>query len=351
MLRGYVAGKRSDEEYTVMKVRIIPAYIGWVDISEKDRGRELYYKSIVDKNRNTDKNLYSLTRVKGRILRNVFIKTLIKINPIARNFKFRNYLNNNKKDRLWILDRIVKELLDRLDYIYCYDEIKAADINYYVNWHAFRKKTDGIDVAFFTHFEDGQKEDFVSVAGQVDYAVCMSKKYKNFLEDCGMSNVSVIRVGVDTDFFVPKLILGYVGGLYSNRKGLDLLDSLSQLDWVELRLTNGKLPYKELPNFYRQLDYVIVPSLHEGGPMSLIEGLSCGIPVIAPKDVGAVQEYNEGIIHYDKGNFSSLESVLRRLYEKKLELRRQIEEQTWDNFAKKHDELFKSLILKNQKRK
>ncbi len=326
-----------------MKVRIIPAYIGWAALSEEVRGPQLYYKAACGFNRITDRQ-FNYANLKQKILFSKFTKGVMTMNPKMRNYKFRNYLQS-RKEKIWILDRVIKELIDRLDYAYCYDEIEQGDINYYVNWHSFKKKSQGIDVAFFTHFDDKEKDDFISIAKQVDYAVCMSKKYKEILQEYGASNVSVISVGVDTEFFIPKLILGYAGGLYSNRKGLDLLNSLKQLDWIELRLTHGKLPFNELPNFYRQLDYVIVPSLYEGGPMCLMEGLACGIPIIAPRDVGAVSEYDKGIIHYERGNFHSLKSVLGQLYERKLQLRRQVQNQTWDNFAQEHDKLFKELII------
>ena len=326
------------------KVRIIPAYIGWAGISKDVRGAQLYYKSLLGLNRNTKKD-FSYARLRQRFLLSGIVKFAITSNPFLNKYKFRDYLNINS-EMLWILDRAIKALLENLDYTYCYDEIEEADINYYVNWQAFKEKEDKIDVGFFTHFDDGHKDAFVNTAKRLDYSVCMSKKYCDILQEEGVLSSSVIRLGFDTNFFSPKLIIGYDGGMYAKRKGLDLLVQLSKLDWVDLRLGEGKIPYKELPNFYRQLDYVLVPSLIEGGPMSLLLGLACGTPVVAPKDVGAVQEYNEGIIHYKRGDFNSLELVLRMLYEEKLKIRKQVENQTWDNFAIQHDLLFKQLMTK-----
>lgn len=327
-----------------MKVRIVPAYAGWVNISENITGSQLYYRALLGKNRNIVRSL-TFPRLKQRLLASGLAQFIINLNPLYANFKFRDYLQANTKS-YWILDRIIHELISRLPYALCYDEIHDANINYYVNWHAFKKKTMAKDVVFLTHFEDDKRDEFLRCAKQADFVVCMSKRYFDLLAEEGIHKAMVIPVGIDTTLFCPKLILGYVGGTYSSRKGTDILEKLTKLDWVELRLTEGKLSYAQLPEFYRNLDYVLVPSSIEGGPLCLMEGLACGKEVIIPKDVGAAQEYTQGIIHYEKGNFASLQKVLEILYSQKTAIRKQVESQTWENFAIKHDVLFRELLAK-----
>jgi glycosyltransferase involved in cell wall biosynthesis len=130
------------------------------------------------------------------------------------------------------------------------------------------------------------------------------------------------------------------------RKGKELLYKVKELDFVELRLTEGTLKEEELPNFYRQLDYILIASKYEGGPMCLMEGLACGVPIIAPIDVGQVSDFSKGIYHYENSNFDSLKSLLENIYERKNELRHQVEHLTWDRCAEEHDKLFNKIFTK-----
>jgi glycosyltransferase involved in cell wall biosynthesis len=321
-----------------MKVRIIPAYIGWIGLTPDMKGADLYHQSLKARGA----SVFNRNSLAIKVL-----KRGLQIYPKARHFKFRNYLNN-QSENIWILDRIIKELIDRLEYVYCYDEIDEADINYYVNWHAFKGSTSGLDVAFFTHYEPRSKQTFFDVARSMDHCIFMSEKYRLEMRELNIDTTSTIPLGVDLALFKPKLILGCVGSFSQNevrreRKGYDMIQALRGLDWIDVRITEGELNFSELPDFYRELDYVLIPSSIEGGPMCVSESLACGIPVIAPPDVGAISEYDTGIINYTNGDFESLKAVLVELYEKKLHLRQSVEHLTWDNFATRHDELFRWL--------
>jgi len=182
----------------------------------------------------------------------------------------------------------------------------------------------------------------------MDHCIFMSEKYRLEMRELNIDTTSTIPLGVDLALFKPKLILGCVGSFSQNevrreRKGYDMIQALRGLDWIDVRITEGELNFSELPDFYRELDYVLIPSSIEGGPMCVSESLACGIPVIAPPDVGAISEYDTGIINYTNGDFESLKAVLVEMYEKKLHLRQSVEHLTWDNFATRHDELFRWL--------
>ncbi len=252
----------------------------------------------------------------------------------------------------WILDKFAKELQNRLPYVVLNKKnFNSYDINYYVNYCLFKGKSSKIDIAWFTHVEENipsLKKKFFDVANQVDYCVCHAKKYADILIRSGIKNVKQIVPGIDTKLYSSKLILGYVGRFYkyTNRKNRKLLEKLLKLDFIELRTTEGGYSEEELPNFYRQLDYVIIPSRIEGGPMCLLEGLACGIPIIAPKNVGMVSEFKQGIHHYKNSNIVSLKKLLKKLYNEKLKLRKQVEHLTWARFAREHDVLFKKILKK-----
>lgn len=252
-------------------------------------------------------------------------------------------------DKGWILEKFANELADRIDYISIGKRPSSNCINYYINHGCFRQKSSGTDIAFFTHMEEKiprLKNRFFEVAAKADHCISMSKKYQEIIRESGVNNVTYIPLGVDLEKYKPKLIIGYIGRLYNytDRKGEILLKKIKMLDYVDFRTTEGKLPEQKMPDFYRNLDYVLIPSSVEGGPMPLLEGLACGKSIIAPKDVGMVSQFKNGIIHYKKSNFSSLKIILERLYNEKLKIRNGVKLFTWDNCAQKHDQIFKKFF-------
>ncbi|MGK3919397.1 glycosyltransferase, partial [Enterococcus faecium] len=85
------------------------------------------------------------------------------------------------------------------------------------------------------------------------------------------------------------------------------------------------------------MDYILVPSLYEGGPMSAIEALACGTPIIAP-DVGWIPDYPH--IPFATGSSTDLRRVLTNLVAAKVAARLPVLGQTWDRFANEHDTAF-----------
>ena len=71
------------------------------------------------------------------------------------------------------------------------------------------------------------------------------------------------------------------------------------------------------PGFYHALDAFVLPSLHEGLPMALLEAMSSGVPVLASRLEGiaaALSEDEEGLLAA-AGNLDELSEKLRRLAE------------------------------------
>ena len=164
--------------------------------------------------------------------------------------------------------------------------------------------------------------------------------------------ISVIpQFGVDPDIFSPperphrgkRFIIGYAGRLVPE-KGLDLLiQAVARLpgDWYlrivgegpqrdELRtiagLLNiggsvsieGALPSAQMPDFYRQLDVLVLPSRtrpnwKEQFGRVLIEAMACGVPVVGAESGAIPEVIGEAGLLFPEGDAIALRDRLLML--------------------------------------
>ena len=257
----------------------------------------------------------------------------------------------------WILSDIANQLSAKLEWSVGKTVDTHADINYFVNYHRY-EETSGLSAAFFTHREHwyGRYERmWWDVLENVDLAVFQSEKYRSEATDrIPKLNSVVISPGFDSSKFTPKpLRIGVVGRSYGNgRKGEDLLVQVATkfpgVDWV---ITGGNWGVRSkrvrsgvLPALYRSLDYLLIPSRTEGGPMPAIEALACGVPVISA-DVGWMQELPH--IEFENGSVDSLHSVIAGLVKKREVLVDSVANRTWTEFASLHALAFVDLVRKS----
>lgn len=261
------------------------------------------------------------------------------------------HVNIVTSDRGWILERLAQAICRRLDYVHFGDgPDPSAGIQYYVTYSSRARRLSPIEVAFFTHLEpEGDaRAKFYQVAREVEHCVCMAGLYAGILREAGIQNVTTISPGVDLDAFQPKLRIGVVGRTYhTGRKGEALVAEVMDIPGIDWVFTGQgwpgpalDLPDHGMPAFYRDLDYVLVPALYEGGPMCVVEALACGTEVIAPA-IGWVPEFPH--VEYEAGNAADLRRVLLGLVEKKHALRAAVLDRSWDAWAEGHDRLFRSL--------
>jgi len=187
----------------------------------------------------------------------------------------------------WILPKISKSWAKEIkNCSVSYGPLDTADVNFYVNYHLFDVLgclKSSLDVGYFTHREPAKP--FDKVASIVDHCIGMSRKTYYILPREKRSLIS--PVGADTTLFLKKrLKLGVVSKNYpSGRKGLNMLPILSGIENVDIKVTGGDLTEDELVSFYKSIDYLLVLSVIEGGPVPVLESLLSGKPIIAP-DVG-----------------------------------------------------------------
>lgn len=254
-------------------------------------------------------------------------------------------------DTGWILEKMASEIARRLKYVgYGLDEDPAADIQYYVTYSCRTRRVSRVEIAYFTHLENEQnaRAKFFEVASSIEHCVCMSASYAEVLRTAGCAQQSKIPPGVDLDTFAPVVRIGVVGRTYhTGRKGEQLVAQMMDIPGIEWYFTGQGWPGvarhlrpEDLPGFYRSLDYVLVSSLVEGGPMCVIEALACGVEVIAPP-IGWVPEFPH--LEYRTGDAFDLRRVLMQVVDEKQNLRRNVLDRTWENFGHAHDRLFRRL--------
>lgn len=243
----------------------------------------------------------------------------------------------------WILERCGRELLA------CPGVIpgKPSEVNYYINYPLLYDSTHtaSIDVALFDHREVGPpyREVFAAAARRADHCVAMSKGSARELVELGVdpTSISVIHMGVDIEARRP-LRFGVVGRTYrSGRKGEFLVEEMLRdgCDVVAYGPQDSwdargpQWPCRnfvgEIDTFYEQIDYLVVTSTNEGGPVPVLNALARGVPVIAP-DIGWCWEYS--VLRYVKGDWGSLRGVIHGLTPP-----------TWKDWVDGHEQLFRRL--------
>lgn len=257
-------------------------------------------------------------------------------------------------DRGWILEKCAREIAARADNVsYGIDPDPSADLQYYINYSARSRRVNATEVAFFTHSENdaNARRRYFDAANDVEHCVCMSERYARELIESGVpeAKVTTIAPGVDLEEFQPKIRIGVVGRTYhTGRKGEALVAQVMDVPGIEWRFTGSgwpgqsvHVPSGAMADFYNDLDYVLVPSLYEGGPMSVLEGLACGVPIIS-SDVGWASEYPH--IPFENGNAQSLRQVLTTLVAEREALRETVLDRTWERWADEHLKLFERLL-------
>ena len=215
------------------------------------------------------------------------------------------------------------------------------------------------------------------------------------------SKIDYIRHGVDLEFFSPQpisrrslgipdtaFVAGFFGALGSDRdggrKGMDILlavfrhvaAAVPQLHAVfagpgwedfasELRATGahatvfGFVPRSRLPAMYSLLDVYLVTARVEGGPMTVLESLACGTPVVASR-VGLVPEVVvDGVNGFsaEVGDIDTLAGALLKISARpelkaalKAASRESVENRSWADMLAPLEPILDSFMAQSPKR-
>jgi len=235
----------------------------------------------------------------------------------------------------WIIARLARHLIERNGWTGSFQPDPKAAVNVfmpYCQWrHTRWDKT--LTAAWFTHKEDVSVEHGAKLkrweftAPALDLRITPAALYVPELSEHGPT--VQIPHPVELDKFKLKgrprnsrLIIGVSGIIYrGGRKGEGLVKRLhdEQKDW-KVRAAGRGWPigarwyqWKQLQEFYHGLDVFLCTSLVEGGPVTMLEALSCGRPVVVPEGVGAVPDLprGAGIYRYEPGNYDEMVGAIQ----------------------------------------
>jgi len=100
-------------------------------------------------------------------------------------------------------------------------------------------------------------------------------------------------------------VIGWAGNYYRESKRFDIAKDYARLMNYKLRVAGPPgspehVPYKQMPEWYKENRALLVTSEYEAHPYVVYESLACGRPVAMPRHVGdcAAEEVG-GVVYYD----------------------------------------------------
>jgi hypothetical protein len=208
----------------------------------------------------------------------------------------------------------------------------TADLNYFFPYLELERFSDFHDTptaAYFSHYEEDNEHKtdlWQRFAPAVDLRIVTAQLYGEQVKQFGPTVLA--RPAVDSQF-VPasakqnSRTVGVSGVISkrSKRKGEDLVFCLAKergdlqvkasgAGWREISTTF--YDWIDMHTFYQSLDVFLCTSTIEGVPMTTLEALACGVPVVIPLGVGLHDELPimEGIYHYEAGNYAAMTQAL-----------------------------------------
>ena len=221
-------------------------------------------------------------------------------------------------DSGWILEKTAFRLCSELKKkVECSVGPPCDDVNVYVDiQNCYFKKTNGFDIGIFTHLHEDNLNYFQTHWLSLDRIVCMGKRYyrdislvypKDKLSYCVLAEpppwqTKKTKVGIfQRGEFEGK---GFHFMLSLPDNNLSLLKEFHFVfvgkGWGEVVNKYSDLgiscslyeheDYNAYNELYDSIDYLLVPSLWEGGPMSIVEATKKGIPVISSNVGFAIED-------------------------------------------------------------
>lgn len=169
----------------------------------------------------------------------------------------------------------------------------------------------------------------------------LKEKLIGIIGEENQAKVHYIPNGVDEKIFNHKFTVSYVGNDQAKNaeyKGFHLVEqACRELDLQCIATRNNYphhiIPNNKMPEFYKNIDCLVIPSAGEGCNNPMLEALAMNIPVISTKT--GIAEELEGVILVDR-TVEDIKRALRKVCPRIGIL----EKYTWDIIAKQYHDLY-----------
>lgn len=275
----------------------------------------------------------------------------------------------------WILQKIAERIVEacpkNAEMFLSHNPRNDVDANFYMDLqNCYGGKTPVLDIGYFTHLDEDSTNHLLQNKHWLtaDYIIHMAQRYfdafKKFYPETKMA---VMKPGEVTENFELKKIKlgiiqrgGYPGkGFYFMQKmaNHEIMKNFEFLfvgtgwnDVINLYKNKGikcyvaDEKYENYPKAYDFIDYLLIPSLWEGGPMSVIEAYAKGVPIIS-SDVGFVDDFQVEHL-FEAGNDEKLAEILKQIHDKMLERRTKVMGLKYSIFSQKLVDIIQQLLNK-----
>jgi glycosyltransferase involved in cell wall biosynthesis len=133
--------------------------------------------------------------------------------------------------------------------------------------------------------------------------------------------IDVIYNGVDTNHFTPnagrkknhKEVHVFFSGNLTRRKGAHWLPEIAKLLDQNIKIfytkglrtrktlpnlpnleSRGPVQFEDMPDHYRRMDILLMPTIREGLSLSVLEAMACGLPVVTSNCSSLPEQIDEG---------------------------------------------------------
>jgi hypothetical protein len=246
--------------------------------------------------------------------------------------------------------RAAEELFQHIPNCVINGDYKNADIVYLLPYTSIANLGDvkGKIVSLFTHYEntDKSKARLWKLALEKSYAqIFMSDtmyklgQWSEYVKETYPVTTLINRKKIHwgTDLSTKPIVFGVCGHARPRKRpefvqklvvsGLTIFSNGEGWDGSTVSMIGTS--YVSRKAFYERIDYLIITSELEGGPIPVLDAIAMGVPVIAP-NVGWCSEYPA--IRYD-GSYEDLEEVCKKLAQTR----------KWSDFASEHKDFFEQI--------